>query len=265
LSERKRTSPAFMARYAMQHPDRIVPHAKRRMRNAWLLLLTGGDHVRFYSEVMRRDAAVGEELRVGSKAHQQWLARGQMQFDYLLEHGLEPSHRMLDIGCGSLRAGRLFIDYLDAGNYHGIDISPEILFAAQQTVLEYGLQAKLPHLVLVRDNRFAFLPDKYFDVVHAHRVFSHSPIDVIEQCLAHVERIMKPDGFFDFTFDRTTGPEHHVIHEAFYYRPETLVALADRHGLDARCLDDWGRLHKQLSRMRVTPRARPRRDIPWSR
>ena len=32
--------------------------------------------------------------------------------------------RMLEIGCGNLRAGRLFIDYLDAGDYYGIDISP---------------------------------------------------------------------------------------------------------------------------------------------
>ena len=38
---------------------------------------------------------------------------------------------MLEIGCGNLRAGRLFIDYLDAGNYYGIDISPDILLAAR--------------------------------------------------------------------------------------------------------------------------------------
>jgi ubiquinone/menaquinone biosynthesis C-methylase UbiE len=262
VAEQKRTSPGYMARYAMQHPDRIVPHARRRMRNAWLLLLSRGDHVRFYSEVMRRDPSVSAELEVGTDSHRRWLALGRKQFEYLLEHGLQPQHRMLDIGCGTLRAGRLFIDYLDTGNYYGIDISPEILFAAQQTVMEYGLQGKLPHLTLVRDNRFAFLPDNYFDVVHAHRVFSHSPVEVIEQCLAHVERIMKPDGFFDFTFDRTTAPDHRVAHDTFYYRTETLVALANRHGLDARCLDDWEeRLHQQ-ARIRVTARPGRRRPGP---
>jgi SAM-dependent methyltransferase len=259
VAEQKRTSPGHMARYAMQHPDRIVPHAKRRMRNAWLLLMSRGDHVRFYSEVMRRDPTVQSELEVGSESHDRWLALGQKQFDYLIEHGLQPSHRLLDIGCGTLRAGRLFIDYLDTGNYYGIDISPEILFAAQQTVLDYGLQGKMPHLVLVRDNRFAFLPDRYFDVVHAHRVFSHSPIEVIEECLAHVERILKPDGFFDFTFDRTTAEDHEVAHDTFYYRTETLVALANRHGLDARSLDDWEERLHQSSRIRVTCRADRRR------
>ena len=34
-----------------------------------------------------------------------------LQFDYLVEHGLKPGHRMLDIGCGNLRAGWRFIDY----------------------------------------------------------------------------------------------------------------------------------------------------------
>jgi len=254
VPEQKRTSPTYMARYAMQHPDRIVPHAKRRMRNAWLLLISRGDHVRFYSEVMRRDPSISEELEAGTTSHKRWLARGQQQFDYLVRHGLKPDHKMLDIGCGTLRAGRLFIDYLDTGNYHGIDISPDILFSAQQTVMEFGLQGKLPHLVVVRDNRFAFLPDRYFDVVHAHRVFSHSPIEVIEECLAHVERILKPDGFFDFTFDRTTALDHHVSHEVFYYRTETLIALANRYGLDARSLDDWDERLDPQARIRVTRR-----------
>jgi hypothetical protein len=53
--------------------------------------------------------------------------------------------RLLEIGCGNLRAGHLFIDYLESGNYHGIDISPPILTAALQTVSD-GLQAKVPHL-----------------------------------------------------------------------------------------------------------------------
>ena len=42
--------------------------------------------------------------------------------------------------------------------------------------MEYGLQRKLPYLTLVNDLRLEFLPDSYFDVVHAHSVFSHSPL-----------------------------------------------------------------------------------------
>jgi ubiquinone/menaquinone biosynthesis C-methylase UbiE len=179
---------------------------------------------------------------------------GQMQFDYLVGHGLKPGDRMLEIGCGNLRAGRLFIDYLDAGNYYGIDISPDILLAATDTVAEYGLQAKMPRLTLVRDMGLLFLPDRQFTVVHAHSVFSHSPIEVIDECLRTVARIMAPDGFFDFTFDRTEGTEHHVLREDFYYRTETLVAVAAKHGLQAQFMDDWELLPHEQSKLRVTHR-----------
>ena len=216
---------AFMIRYAMRHPARIVPHARRLARDT-MLRLKNRDHMSYYRAVMRSDAARGDEGAVGSHTHESWLKIGQMQFDYLISHGLKPGMRMLEIGCGNLRAGRLFIEHLDAGDYYGIDISPDILLAAQRTAAEAGLQHKLPHLTLVQDLKLEFLPAGYFDVVHAHSVFSHSPIEVIDECLAHVGRVMKPDGFFDFTFDRTEGAEHHVLREDFYYQTETLVALA---------------------------------------
>ncbi|MGH8824282.1 MAG: class I SAM-dependent methyltransferase [Jiangellaceae bacterium] len=248
-----RSSLRHRMRSAMAHPDRILPYARRLGRDAWLRLRHPG-HVAYYRAVMRADTAASPEGAVGSATHDRWLALGRMQFDYLIRHGLAPHHHILEIGCGNLRAGRLFIDHLEAGHYYGLDISPEILLAATRTLTTYGLQAKMPHLVLVDDLRLAFLPDEHFDVAHAHSVFSHSPISVIDECLAHVGRVLKTDGWFDFTFDRTEGEEHHVLHEDFYYRTETLVDLAGRHGLDARLMDDWERLPHKQSKIRVTRR-----------
>jgi SAM-dependent methyltransferase len=242
---------SFKVAYAARHPDRIVGYARRRGRDAWLRLTTR-DHISYYRAVMRSDAARSHEAAVGSKTRESWLKLGQMQFDYLVGHGLKPDMRMLEIGCGNLRAGRLFIDYLDAGNYYGTDISPDILLAAQRTVTEFGLQSRLPYLTLVDDMRLEFLPDSYFDVVHAHSVFSHSPIEVIDECLANIGRIMTPGGFFDFTFDRTEGTEHQVLNEDFYYRTQTLIDLARRHGLEGRFMDDWEELPHDQSKLRVT-------------
>jgi SAM-dependent methyltransferase len=240
--------------YALRHPGRVFPYARRRSRDA-LLGLKSPDHVSYYRGVMKSDATRCAEGAVGSNTHESWLKIGQMQFDYLLGHGLQPGDRMLEIGCGNLRAGRLFVGFLGPGNYHGIDISPDILLAAQQTVVTYGLQAKLPHLTLVNDLKFGFLPSAKFTVVHAHSVFSHSPLEVIEECLAHVGRIMTSDGIFDFTFDRTGGTEHQVLREDFYYRTETLVALADRYGLDAQFMADWEELPHAQSKIRITRRS----------
>ena len=250
MHAKDRSRISFKVAYAARHPDRIVGYARRRGRDAWLRLTTR-DHISYYRAVMRSDAARSHEAAVGSKTRESWLKLGQMQFDYLVGHGLKPDMRMLEIGCGNLRAG-LFIDYLDAGNYYGTDISPDILLAAQRTVTEFGLQSRLPYLTLVDDMRLEFLPDSYFDVVHAHSVFSHSPIEVIDECLANIGRIMTPGGFFDFTFDRTEGTEHQVLNEDFYYRTQTLIDLARRHGLEGRFMDDWEELPHDQSKLRVT-------------
>jgi SAM-dependent methyltransferase len=253
VTAKDRSRLVFKIRYAARHPGRVLPYARRRGRDAWLRLRTR-DHLSYYRAVMASDAARSHDGAVGSGTHESWMKIGQMQFDYLAGHGLKPGDRMLEIGCGNLRAGRLFIGYLDAGNYYGIDISPDILLAAADTVAAFGLQAKLPHLALVRDMSLEFLPDGHFTVVHAHSVFSHSPIEVIDECLGTVGRIMAPDGFFDFTFDRTEGAEHQVLREDFYYRVETLIGLAARHGLRAQLMDDWELLPHEQSKIRVTHR-----------
>ncbi len=251
MTEQNRSQLSYKLGYAIRHPGRIARYARRRGRDAWLSLRSA-DHLSYYRAVVRSDASRGAGTAVGSSTRESWLRIGQLQFDYLRGHGLEPGMRLLEIGCGNLRAGRLFIGYLDAGNYYGVDISPDMLLAAQDTVTEFGLQRKLPHLALVRDMTFAFLPAGQFDVVHAHSVFSHCPAEVIDECLGHVGKVMSPAGFFDFTFNQTTGEEHQVLREDFYYRPETLVALARRHGLAARRMDDWAELGHPQSRIRVT-------------
>ncbi|MBA0049368.1 class I SAM-dependent methyltransferase [Streptomyces sp. AJS327] len=256
-----RASLTHRARYALRHPERVVPYLRRAARDRWLRF-QHPDHVGYYRAVMADDTRRDPEAAVGSGCHDRWLALGHMQFDYLMEHGLRPDHRMLDIGCGNLRAGRLLIDYLEPGHYYGIDISPDILIAAKRTVVEYGLAAKLPHLTLTGDLTLDFLPSGHFDVVHAHSVFSHSPLEVIDECLAHVGRVLAPGGFFDFTFDRTEGAEHQVLREDFYYRTETLLALARKHGLAARFQEDWeSRPHGQ-SKIRVSLPPAPARDVP---
>ncbi|MBW1599597.1 class I SAM-dependent methyltransferase [Streptomyces sp. JJ38] len=246
-----RSSLAHRIQYAVKHPARIPPYVRRWVRDLRLRRLTGGDHVAYYRAVMKDDTRRNPESAVGSATHDRWLALGEMQYDYLVRHGLSPEDRMLEIGCGNLRAGRLFIAYLDASHYHGVDISPEILLSAQETLVRHGLQAKLPHLTLVRDLRLAHLPDAYFTVIHAHSVFSHSPIEVIDQCLAHVGRVLAPGGYFDFTYNRTADREHHVLREDFYYRTETLVRLAETHGLRARPMTDWDELPHRQSKIRV--------------
>jgi SAM-dependent methyltransferase len=226
---------------------------RRASRDALLRIRHPRNHVAYYRAVMQYTVTQGEARAVGNSDRGQWRRAGARQFTYLKKHGLKPQHRLLEIGCGNLRAGWRFINYLDAGCYYGIEISPEVILGAQQTLVREGLVAKLPYLTLVDDMSFAFLPDHHFDVVHAHSVFSHSPPAVIEEAFRNVGRILRPGGFFDFTFNRTDGRERSVLREDFYYHSETLLELAGRCGLDGEFMTDWEELNHRQSKIRVRP------------
>ena len=46
---------------------------------------------------------------------------GRLGFTVLLQEGLRPSSRVLDVGCGALRLGYWLLRFLDPGRYFGID------------------------------------------------------------------------------------------------------------------------------------------------
>jgi SAM-dependent methyltransferase len=246
-----RSKLTYKLAFAVRNPNQIVPYIRRVCVDAWLRAGTR-DHVSYYRAVMRYKAGQDLDMAVGSRTSGQGAEFGQMQFSYLVKHGLAPTDRMLEIGCGNLRAGRFFIGYLDPGNYYGIDISPEILLSALQVLAENQLQDKVPRLALTTDLTFAFLPAGYFNVVNANSVFTHCPIGIIEECLAHVGRIMAPGAIFDFTFYRTDDTDYQVYREDFYYRTETLIGLAARHGLTARLMEDWLDPWDKQPKIRVT-------------
>jgi SAM-dependent methyltransferase len=238
---------------ALREPAYARRQVHRVSRDVRLRLKHRGDHVAYYRAVMQDAIARGETTAVATdRSSARWRKRGRRQFDYLVANGLLPEHRVLDIGCGNLRAGRRFISYLDPGNYWGIDISPDSIAGAHEVVRDEGLTDKAPHLLVVSNLSFDFADGAFFDVVHANSVFSHSPLSVVEECFAHIGRVLKPTGFFDFTFNRTEGRERSTLGEDYYYRPATLIDAAQRHRLRAEFLDDWEALRPIQSKIRVT-------------
>lgn len=223
---------------ALARPRMIVPYVSRSVRNR-RLRRQAESHTAFYRLAVDADARKDPQRAVGSHSREHWLEVGKLQFDYLLRHGLRADYRVLDIGCGNLRLGWRLIDHLHIGGYYGIDASPEILLAALRTVEEFRLQEKEPRIVLVGDLRFGFLPEGYFDVVQAHSVFSHTPLDVLDECLAHVGRVMKPSAFFDLTWFSTDGTPYSKLGEDFYFPRHDLSDLAAKHGFSFEVMSDW--------------------------
>src|SRR5271155_5374682 len=94
-----------------------------------------------------------------------WDELGQLQFDFMVREGLKPHHKLLDIGCGSLRGGIHFISYLDVGNYIEIDPNVSLLDAGYEIELApRGLKERMPreNLICTADFEPPF-PDGAFD------------------------------------------------------------------------------------------------------
>ncbi len=82
---------------------------------------------------------------------QSWDARGEAQLRFMQSMGLQPSSRMLDIGCGPLRAGTHFIRFLDRGCYSGLDFNPSFIDLAQRTIDEQSLRDREPKIALIKN------------------------------------------------------------------------------------------------------------------
>ncbi|MEX0590628.1 MAG: class I SAM-dependent methyltransferase [Xanthobacteraceae bacterium] len=134
-----------------------------------------------------------------------WQQQGEKQLDYLRQNGLLPHHTLLDIGCGTLRAGRHFIRYLEPARYTGFDLSPAAVAYARGLVSKEGLNAKSPRLFVNAEKnlRFERLAGQVFDYILAFSVFSHLPAEQIEECLANIRTIMHDRSRFFFTFKET--------------------------------------------------------------
>ena len=117
---------------------------------------------------------------------------GAMQFNLLTALGLREYHKLLDIGCGSLRAGRLFIPYLNRGGYCGIEPEKWLVEAGiQNEIGESMVEIKAPRFVYSYEFPATAFGEK-FDYMVAHSIFSHASQEQILQCLKNVKPALTP-------------------------------------------------------------------------
>jgi cyclopropane fatty-acyl-phospholipid synthase-like methyltransferase len=132
-----------------------------------------------------------------AKFHYHWDGIADWQINSLKSIGLTPAHSLLDIGCGPLRLGVHAIDYLDDGNYYGMDASPVYCKIGPQVAIEAGVTKKY-HVLESPDFEFEKFNAK-FDFAIAQSVFTHLSREQIRACMLHLKKVMKPGGIFLFT------------------------------------------------------------------
>jgi cyclopropane fatty-acyl-phospholipid synthase-like methyltransferase len=124
-----------------------------------------------------------------------WREKREFQLRFLRDHGLQPGQTLLDLGCGTLRGGIPIIDYLDAGNYTGLEARPPVLDEAREELRAHNLEHKRPALV-VNGDLATFELDRRFDMIWAFSVLIHMSDDVLDGALGFVSRHLGDHGVF---------------------------------------------------------------------
>jgi GT2 family glycosyltransferase/SAM-dependent methyltransferase len=163
-----------------------------------------------------------------------------MQFNLLTRLGLRDHHHLLDVGCGSLRAGRLFIPYLLPGRYFGIE--PEAWLVREGLERELGRDAeRVKSPAFSHDRDFTLTTfGRPFDYVVAQSIFSHAAPGQIERCLSEAAKVLKPRGVFAATFFE--GEADYDGHDWVYpgcvlYTLAGMKRMAAGQGLECRRID----------------------------
>lgn len=100
--------------------------------------------------------------------------QGRSQLITLLQAGLNPDSKLLDIGCGWLRGGYWFIHFLNPGGYFGIEPWEERLRVGSEHIVPADvMEAKAPCFSSNEDYDFAAFGQPTFDFFFASSIWSH--------------------------------------------------------------------------------------------
>jgi len=187
------------------------------------------------------DDCLGKHLSPGDRHYRAFVSHpdnydivAALQFNLLTSLGLREHHYLLDIGCGSLRGGRLFIPYLLSGHYFGIE--PE------QWLIEEGIKHELGESILaVKQPSFAHdrsfnleVFGRTFDFLLAQSIFSHASASQIRTCVASAKKVMKPNAIFVANFVESN--ENYTGHDwvypgGSYYTLDFMCRLVEEEGM----------------------------------
>jgi SAM-dependent methyltransferase len=182
-----------------------------------------------------------------------WGTHGARQLDYLVDQGLQPQHRLVDVGCGAFRAGRHFIDHLEPGNYYGVDANHSLIQAGYDVELTDAQRERTPEAHLRANDRFDVDFGVRFDYAIAQSVFTHVSLNHIRLCLYRLGKSMELGGQFYATWfirgDRTpldhigpskSGKPFFTEKNVFWYYRKDTEWVADPKTWRVEWIGDWG-------------------------
>ena len=164
---------------------------------------------------------------------------GGLQLVVLMNVGLREHHKVLDVGCGSLRGGRFIMQYLLPGNYYGIEPNKWLVEAAiDNEIGQDMIDLKRPRFSA---NKHMELDGwgVQFDYIMAQSIITHAPLAMVRQLMQAVYQVLSPEGTFIATV--LEGDKDNQLTEWSYpagvqWTSETITELTIAAGLSVATL-----------------------------
>jgi SAM-dependent methyltransferase len=153
------------------------------------------DFLKAYALHTDQRVDLSPEGAIGS--HLEWDIHGDWQRDFLIEQGLRPEHRFLEIGCGTGRLARKLVPYLDHDRYGGVEISDKARgHAFGLAFTEHWLKKSPVFYATVHH----VATEVKQDFLWAFSVFIHLPEFVMRDVFAECAKRMGPSSRFYFSY-----------------------------------------------------------------
>lgn len=158
----------------IRNPD--LTYAKFMMRRQYDYVLNGGTH-----------ASLGENV---PDMHE----KGLFNFNnYKKMVNFSETAKVAEFGCGSLRIGRFFIDYLPNGNYLGLDVEPNLIEIGKKMISD-NISKKDPILLDTSESSIEFGEKFSADFVFSNSVAYHVHQDDLKEYFSNLRRLTQKSG-----------------------------------------------------------------------
>jgi len=219
------------------------------------------------NRVVEEDLGLG--LRPGDSQYRAYVGPPEdydliaaMTFNLLTVLGLRQHHSLLDVGCGSLRVGRLLIPYLNRGKYVGIEPNEWLVQAGFEHELGDSIRSlKSPAFCFTGNPEVLREYALRFDFVSAQSIFSHCGADLIQLWLKWIAQALASTGALIATFcpgDKDESRSGWIYPECVHFQYKSMEKFALEAGLRFESLD-WRHPRQEWALF-----AREDFDFAWS-
>ena len=138
-----------------------------------------------------RGWAPGHEAEVDWDADS-FAERGMRMWHQIRAFGLEPAMRCVDYGCGSLRLGQHAIQYLEPGNYWGIDVSEAFIDEGIKLIGADLIREKCSRFGVINPFMLAEIGRWEPDFIFSNAVLQHVPPNELGVFFERLAMMMGP-------------------------------------------------------------------------